>query len=269
MNKLNIIPFAKAHGNGNDTILFIKEDCPDFINNPDFIKKICQRRTGIGSDCVIILSNHQEYDFKMDYYNADGSWETFCVNGARCAVKYLNQKNFIRNATTFISGDGVHQAKIDHDIISIKMNPPTFISDKLKVKNFKGYIIDSGAQHFCIHIEKIELLNDIEKIGRKIRNSKEFMPKGVNVNFFEIQNTKLLNVYTYEKGVEKLMLSCGSGSVASAFYASKKFKIDSPIQAIGDGGKLIISFNEDWSDVWIKGDVVILFESKLKMNYYK
>ena len=56
LNNLNFIPFAKAHGNGNDAILFIKENCPKIITDSNFIKKICQRRTGIGSDCVIILS---------------------------------------------------------------------------------------------------------------------------------------------------------------------------------------------------------------------
>ena len=30
----------------------------------------------------------EDIDFKMDYYNNDGTWETMCANGARCAVLY-------------------------------------------------------------------------------------------------------------------------------------------------------------------------------------
>jgi len=266
LNSLNSIPFAKAHGNGNDTILFIQENCPKIITDSNFIKKICQRRTGIGSDCVIVLSKDQKYDFKMDYYNSDGSWETFCANGARCAVKYLHQKKIIGSSSTFISGDGIHQAKVDKDKISIKMKTPKIKSEELIVENFKGKIIDSGALHFCINVDNIRKLDDIEKIGSKIRNADIFMPKGVNVNFFAIKPQNLLQVLTYEKGVEKIMLSCGSGSVASAFLFFKKNKIKSPIQTISDGGKLIISFNEDWSDVWIKGNAKILFESYLEFN---
>lgn len=266
MNKLNSIPFAKAHGNGNDTILFIRENCSEIISNPGFIKKICKRRTGIGADCVIIISKTKKYDFKMDYYNSDGTWETFCANGARCAVKYLNKKKLIENSTTFIAGDGEHEAKININTISIKMRTPKLLSNEIKVNNFKGQLIDSGAQHFCIHVKDINKLDDIEKLGRKIRNSKIFMPKGVNVNFVEFKKTNLLNVCTYEKGVEKIMLSCGSGSIASAFYLSKNNIIDSPMESISDGGKLIISFNDTWSDVWIKGEAKILFESKFSIS---
>ena len=266
MNNGNLITFAKAHGSGNDTILFIKENCPEIITDSNFIKKICQRRTGIGSDCVIVLSKDSKYDFKMDYYNSDGSWETFCANGARCAVKYLNQKKIIGRSSTFISGDGIHRAKVEKDKISIKMQTPKIKSEELIIENFKGEIIDSGAMHFCIKVDNIKQLDDIEKIGRTIRDSEIFMPKGINVNFFEINKSKFLKVMTYEKGVERLMLSCGSGSVASAFSFFKKNKIKSPIQTISNGGKLLISFNEDWSDVWIKGDAKILFESDLNIN---
>ena len=268
MNNSNLIPFAKAHGNGNDTILFIKENCPDIIYNKKFIKKICQRRTGIGSDCVIILSKDKKYDFKMDYYNSDGSWETFCANGARCAVKFLNEKKIISNLTTFISGDGIHKAIIDNNNISIKMKSPIFISKKINIENYSGYVVDSGAKHFCIKVNKINNIKNIEEIGKRIRNSNYFSPIGVNVNFFEIQNSKLLKIYTYEKGVEKSMLSCGSGSVASVFYSNQKFKTKNPIDCISKGGKLTINYDNNWNDVWIKGDTIILYESEINLNFF-
>ena len=263
----NLIPFIKAHGNGNDVILLIKEKCPDFITRPEFIQNICKRRTGIGSDCVIILSKNSKYDFKMDYYNADGTWETFCANGARCAVKYLYQKEIIGKESNFLSGDGEHKAIIQNDNISIRMNKPKFKSEKLEVNNFQGYVIDSGAKHFCINLDKIMINNNLEKIGMEIRQSDIFMPKGINVNFFQILDNQTLKVYTYEKGVEKLMLSCGSGSAACAFFASKKYEMLNPIKTISEGGNLVISFNDDWSDVWIQGNSIILFESHINFEF--
>ena len=269
MNKSLTIPFVKAHGNGNDAIIFIKENCPSIIEDANFIKEVCKRKTGIGSDCIIVLSNVSNYDFKMDYYNSDGSWETFCANGARCAVQYLYQKNLIASRTQFLAGDGIHEAKIEKHKISLKIKSPQFISKKLKVKNYEGYLVDSGAIHFCIRVNNLEEIKDIEALGKNIRYSKEFMPKGVNVNFFEIINTDLIKVFTYEKGVEEMMLSCGSGSVASAFICSELIKIKDKINIINPGGKLMVSFNKEWSNVWLKGESEILFESELNINQYK
>ena len=263
----NLIPFIKAHGNGNDVILLIKEECPDFITRPKFIQNICKRRTGVGSDCVIILSKNSKHDFKMDYYNSDGTWETFCANGARCVVKYLYQKKMINKVSNFLSGDGEHKAIIENDEISIKMNTPKFKSEKLEVKNMQGYVIDSGAQHFCINLEQRIVIDELEKIGMEIRQSDLFKPKGINVNFFKILDDQTIEVHTYEKGVEKLMLSCGSGSVASAFYASHKYEMLNSIKTISEGGNLFISFNKDWSDVWIKGNATILFEAYLNFKF--
>ncbi len=205
----------------------------------------------------------------MDYYNSDGSWETFCANGARCAVKLLYKRNKIDKQSTFISGDGSHEAIIENNIISIKMQTPKFVSKKINIENYSGYVIDSGALHYCINIDKINLLDDLESIGRKIRNSDIFKPRGVNVNFFNNNNNNILDVCTYEKGVEKLMLSCGSGSLASAFYANKLFKLSNSIQCISKGGELKVSFDRNWKNVWIAGDTVILYESSINLNHFK
>ena len=88
-------------------ILFLENRCSDDIKNSTFIKNICNRRTGVGADCIIIISDCDDFDFKMDYYNSDGTWETFCANGARCAVKMLYEKKYIKEISSFVSGDGI------------------------------------------------------------------------------------------------------------------------------------------------------------------
>ena len=259
-----MIPFYKAHGTGNDTIIFLKEECPDIIYKPKFIEKICKRRTGIGADCVIIVSKNKKYDFKMDYYNSDGTWETFCANGARCVAKLLYNKNIVSKKTNFIAGDGPHTAIIKNNEILLKMKPPAIISEMITIDKYKGYLIDSGAKHFVIEVKDFNYKN-VETVGRTIRYSKYFKPKGVNVNFYEKKDNNNICVWTYEKGVEKLMLSCGSGSVASAYYAYKMNNIKSPVTCNVLGGVLTIQFNSDWDDVWIIGTATILFESEI--NY--
>ena len=65
---------------------------------------------------------------------------------------------------------------------------------------------------------------------------------------------------TYEKGVEEIMLSCGSGSVAAAFYAFSKDDIRSPLTIINQGGDMELEFNDDWSEVWLRSNPMIEFE---------
>ncbi len=257
------IPFTKAHGTGNDFIFFIKEECPDNIYSPDFIISICERRTGIGADGVIILSQIGTVDFKLDYYNSDGSWETFCANGSRCAVKLLNSKNIISKNSTFEAGDGLHEAEIDNTgMVWIKFKAPKYKSELLKICGFQGRYVDSGAKHFACPSEKLD--NEIvESFGPKIRYNKAFIPEGINVNFFKIESPQKLNVITYEKGIEKVMLSCGSGAVAAGYHAAQTNKMESPLSIKTPGGLLNLKFDEDWNDVWLGGPAVLLFESTI------
>ena len=204
----------------------------------------------------------------MDYYNSDGTWETFCANGARCAVKLLYEKKYINEKSSFVSGDGIHEAIIKDKQVSIKMKTPKFISDKIIIKGHEGYVVDSGAMHFCTRINKIYKMKNLEEIGKKIRNSKIFQPKGVNVNFFKKINDSTLEVITYEKGVERLMLSCGSGSLAALFYASKDFDFNYEVDCISEGGNLKISYDKDWKNVWISGETVLLFESVVNLKHF-
>ena len=82
--------FYKYQANGNDFVIFdIREEkvCFDKKN----ISSTCDRRFGIGADGIILFMDHPEYDFEINYFNADGS-SSYCGNGSRSAVhlaKYL------------------------------------------------------------------------------------------------------------------------------------------------------------------------------------
>ena len=87
-----LLPFTKAHGTGNHFVIIYLPECSEFDLNENLIQKLCDYNTGIGADGLITVSNHEKYDYKMDYYNNDGTWETICINGARCVGMLLNEK---------------------------------------------------------------------------------------------------------------------------------------------------------------------------------
>ena len=259
------IPFTKAHGTGNDFIIIYNNDIKNITLNKQIIKQLCDRNIGVGADGLIFISDSQKYDYKMDYYNNDGSFETFCANGARCATLFMHNNNLIDDISIFEAGDGIHKAKIkDSTLIQISMIPPKFISPKIKINGYWGRQVDSGALHFAVLEKNLEKIN-ITKEGFKIRSDIYFSPKGTNVNFFSIINENTLHVKTYEKGVEKYMLSCGSGSVASAYYASTFADLKNNLDVIVPGGKLIINYKNNWKDVLISGKAQLVFKSVISI----
>ena len=260
------IPFAKAHGTGNDFIILYSEDVFSININKNLIQQLCHRRTGIGADGLLLLSPNDTLDFKMDYYNNDGSWETMCANGARCAVLYMHRRGLIKNKTAFYAGDGPHDAEIKNkNHVQLRMKSPQYKTNIISVEGFEGCHVDSGARHFAVPVDNLSEMN-VYKSGRKIRYSNEFSPKGINVNFFTKSGPHSIHVETYEKGIEQMMLSCGSGSVAAAYHASQTLGLQNPIDVTVPGGKLKIEFDNDWGNVWLSGITILLFTSTIHLK---
>ena len=260
-----LLPFTKAHGTGNNFIILYLPECSTFDLNTSLIKKLCNMNTGIGADGLITIDNHEKYDYKMDYYNNDGTWETMCVNGARCVGIFLKQKKIINNSACFITGDGEHLIKIiDESNVALTIYPPEYTSDEIYVENLSGFSVNSGAKHFVVEINQDTNL-EWESIGRKIRYSKHF-PEGTNVNFVKRINDNTLQVITYEKGIEKIMQSCGSGSVAAAYHMQKKYNLSCNLNIMVNGGKLLIKTDEQWKNVWLEGEAKILFNSQINIE---
>ena len=263
-----LLPFTKAHGTGNSFIIIYLPDCPQLKINSDLIQSLCNFNIGIGVDGVLVLDNDDTYDFKMDYYNNDGSWETMCANGARCAGLFLYDKKIINKNAEFISGDGPHEIIIhDQKNVSLTIYPPKYTSEEIIIDNFSGFSINSGAKHFVVEVNQHENL-DWEAIGRKIRYADNFAPNGTNVNFVKKITSHELQVITYEKGIEKIMQSCGSGSVASAFHMQKKYNLNNNLTIRVLGGELYINANQSWDNVWLKGPAKLLFHSKINIGEY-
>jgi len=245
-----------------------ENECPDIIHNAEFIQHICHRRTGIGADAVLILSDVEGYDFKIDYYNSDGTWETFCANGSRCAALSIYTNKLCCKKMIFLAGDGQHEVEIiSEDYVKLKMTAPKYETELLTINGFKGRHVNSGAKHFTSPSENISP-EFMEEFAPPIRYSKEFMPNGINVNFFNVIDSHSMHVVTYEKGIEKVMLSCGSGSVASVYHSAQINHLESPVNVTVPGGELIVHFDNNWQNVWLEGPAVLLFSSEIEYNIH-
>ena len=255
------IKITKAHGTQNTFIIIYDNHHHSLIKSQ--IKKICHQ---FDTDGLLLVSDDQNYDYKMDYFNNDGSWETMCANGARCVALFMWEKRKCTKNIKFIAGDGYHKIKIlNSKLISLSMKKPLFKTDEICPHGYKGQFIDSGAKHFVTMVNDIKN-EHIKSEGQKIRYNKIFSPDGVNINFMQLINEHHIKVWTYEKGIEDMVMSCGSGSVAAAFYGYKKQKLSSPIKITVPGGELSLTFTKKWDNVWLTGPAVIIDEYSIEIK---
>ncbi len=115
------VPFYKYHGAGNDFVIIDRSEVP-FELNAKQINQICERRYGVGADGLMFYDRHNELDFKMTYFNSDGSESSFCGNGARCIVQFGMDNKGLSDAITFDFNGTPLGAKRKDRLIEINMS---------------------------------------------------------------------------------------------------------------------------------------------------
>ncbi|MCG1037169.1 diaminopimelate epimerase [Polaribacter sargassicola] len=255
------ITFYKYQGTGNDFVMIDNRTKIFPKENTDIISYLADRHFGIGADGVILIENDDDYDFKMIYFNADGS-QTFCGNGGRCAVAFAKQLKIIDTKTNFIAVDGPHFAEIENGIVSLKMIDVNDI--EVKENSVFAY---TGTQH---HVELVDNLDNfpVYKKGKEIRYS--YSDPGSNVNFAQQIDSNTFRVRTYEKGVEDETLACGTGVTAVAIAMHKTKKTTSNLIALPvEGGNLEVSFTEEngvYTNVFLKGPAKFVFNGEISVD---
>ncbi len=268
------ISFTKMSGAGNDFIIIDDDDNPEFLFSEKTIQKLCDRHNGIGADGVILISSSEQYDFVMNYYNADGSTGSLCGNGARCAVKFaFNTKRIKDNSARFLSNNSEYCGKILEDgTIRINLNPPYDLRINIQLKaagkDIAAHFINTGSPHVVIKVEELDNI-PIETIGKEIRYLPEFVPGGTNVNFVKIEKEEI-HIRTYERGVERETLACGTGSVAAAIICHETDGIKTPVTILPRSkDKLFVNFdvrNDEFSNVSLTGPVKEVFKGQFQIN---
>jgi len=283
------ILFSKMSGAGNDFIIFDKDSNPDLVLFNNNIAKLCDRHYGIGADGVITIAGSKNYDFVMEYFNADGSTGSLCGNGARCAIDFAAKKFSLKKKVRFLSNGVEYSGEIlEENKVRFFFNSPGGLKTDLKIKAggqlISADFINTGSPHIVIDIQEISKdplkprsrYTDIKEVpvfslGKEIRYLSEFAPGGTNVNFINLNDRKL-EIRTYERGVENETLSCGTGSAASALVAFFKRKVKPPvILAAAGGDELIVDFkfvDKKIKELSLTGPVVNTFTGEFSLNKY-
>lgn len=256
--------FYKYQGTGNDFILFDNRNNEIKTLSIETIKKLCNRKFGIGADGVMLLNLIPDFDFEMVYYNADGKPSTMCGNGGRCLVRFAKDLGIRKENYHFLAVDGPHEATIDlDDIIRLKMQ------DVKDVDAHGNYaILDTGSPHYIKYSTDVRDIDVVHK-GREIRYSSEFEKDGINVNFVESTGEYSIYVRTYERGVEDETLSCGTGVTAAALMSAHHERGFNQIEVKTNGGHLSVEYNktgdESFTEIYLCGPATFVYKGVINI----
>ncbi|MDF2948344.1 MAG: diaminopimelate epimerase [Sedimentibacter sp.] len=269
--------FTKMQGAGNDFIIINNMELKIPVEKLSAIaKKLCQRKVSIGADGFMVVDFPEgDADFKMRFYNQDGSIGEMCGNGARCISRYAFLNKIAKQKMKFETGAGIVSAEVlEKRLVKVLLNKPEIIKldNDIEIDNKKyecSYIElgNPGLPHAVVKydLQKSED-SEVFEVGRKIRFYEGF-PKGANVNFFEVVDDNTAIVKTYERGVEGITLACGTGSASVAVALMLKgYLKGNKAKIIVPGGELFIEIERIDNNVeklYLIGDTNIVAIGKV------
>lgn len=249
--------FTKMHGAGNDFI--IVDNTEGKIPAGGYSKlaaTLCRRRFSVGADGLMIAEKAENGgDFKMVFYNSDGSPGEMCGNGARCIAKYGYDHGLCGEVMEIEASAGtVCGKRIDDKYYSIRLNDITEMDLNRKLKAL-------GKEYMCAYVELgnpgiphvvLEMggLSDstpesMRELGSALRRE-DSLRKGANINFWEILGRDRIFVRTFERGVEDFTYACGTGT-GSAVAVLTELGIVSgrSVEAVVAGGVLTVDVEKE------------------------
>lgn len=252
------IRFEKYQGTGNDFIVIDnRSGIADGLSSRQ-ITQLCHRKFGIGSDGLMLISAAEQADFIMEFYNPDGS-QSLCGNGSRCAVVFARSIGIAGDAGTFVTTDGRHDYRF-----SEKEGPAVSLLPADRPVSAAGHLfINTGSPHLIVQVADVDAV-DVDREGKHLRHLPEFEPMGgTNVNFAAPMGGGTLGVRTFERGVERETLSCGTGVTAAALACAPEGAGPHCTEVHTHGGVLRVRFRkteQGFDDIWLSGPAEKVFE---------
>ena len=226
-------------------------------------KELCARA---GADGFMAVDHSEKADFKLHFYNSDGSRGEMCGNGSRCICRFAFDHGIAGENMVVETDAGLVSGKrLSESQYLVKLNNPGIVD--LKRKGDIAYIElgTPGVPHAVAELPDLnwEMAEDLREQGKALRYDPAF-PKGANVNFFTWISKDTVRVMTYERGVEDYTLACGTGCGSTAVTLWLRGQLPGGrLTAENKGGTLTLNVEGDngvVSALYLEGPTEILKE---------
>lgn len=260
--------FHKGHGTKNDFII-LDDSYGMHEMHPDFIRAVCDRRSGIGADGVIRVvrsGSIREWDgdphmWFMDYYNADGSTAEMCGNGLRVFARHLINEQLVDTGSFDVATRaGIKHVEVAmHALISTDIGRALVTDEDVTVSldgdEWSATKVDVGNPHAVVFLDDDAVLEDLDLLRVPTWAPREAYPNGVNIEFVRIDGPGALSMRVHERGVGETM-SCGTGVVATAAAYRDRTGHEGRVVVTVPGGELSVDFTGD--EARLTGPAVIV-----------
>jgi diaminopimelate epimerase len=269
------LDFTKMHGLGNDFIVFDAEHA-DSVPPPEALRRLSDRRTGIGFDQALVLEPPRRAGTDVYYriFNADGSEVEQCGNGARCIARLVGSRRHagLERPLLMDSPGGVVQARLRPDgLVSVAMGVPDFDPASLPFEAREPraiyhldttagpveiYAVSVGNPHAVIRVRDVGNA-PVDTVGPAVENHPRF-PRRVNVGFLEIVTPDHVRLRVYERGVGET-LACGTGACAAVVAGRRHGPLAEDVAVDVPGGRLHVRWPGPGEQVWLTGPAETAF----------
>ncbi len=279
-----MIPFAKYHALRNSFIVI------DRIYRRGRLKRfglmaraICDVEKGVGADGLLVLSGSQQ-SYRVDIYNADGSWAEKSGNGVRIAAMHLKNRGRVNGRRCRLrTGAGVsdilfYRGGIRKRVLSASLGEPIFDAGRIPVDFWEKYFMDQrierygthytvsavsvGNPHLILHCDNFNF--DWKTVGKMLETDRLF-PKRINVGFVHVIDRGLIEVRDWERGVGATQ-SSGTGAAAAVAVSAALKMTEREVEVRTPAGTLAVKWDPGSDQISIKGPVSYIGEG---MYYYR
>ena len=253
--------FWKMNGAGNDFVIL--NNLEERLSPEDFprlARVLCERHLSIGADGLMIVDAPTAGgDFRMWFYNSDGSQGEMCGNGARCICRYGYENGLAGARQTVETTAGtVTGERIDARRYRVRLNDPTTVDlDRVAEIGGRGWpcayveLGNPGLPHAVVEYPGLRDADEqqLRELGRALRWYEGF-PKGANVNFYDFTAPDTVYERTFERGVEDFTYACGTGTASVAAVLSLRGRLSGDtLRADMKGGTLRIDVARDGGNI--------------------
>ena len=283
------IPFIKGHGCLNTFIVF------DLINSPqyytdNFINHAHRALLEQKCDDALILLPTKKTDnvsipaAHMEVLEPDGSFASFCGNGARVVTAYFEQvygpgnyslhsRETVRATTAHDNGSysismgktmfnaNLSEFVVDSNNVFRSTNDVLWHTVFCELPEVLWYFTQTGEPHLVTFDEITD--EQLSTLGLTLNSNiyRTLFPLGININAVTVNDHSSIQVRTFERGVNRITMACGTGSTSCAVLAhTLGLTKNSQIKARNNGGTMIITYDSPSNESIMYGPATLEFK---------
>ena len=263
--------FWKMNGAGNDFVVLnnLEEHLPAECF-PQVARTLCERHL------MVVDAPTQGGDYKMLFFNSDGSVGEMCGNGARCICRYGYENGLAGEVQTVETTAGIVTGhRVTERLYRVRLNDPSTVKLDYPVE-VDGVTYDCayvelgnpGLPHAAVPYPDLKNTdwNELRELGRKLRWHPAF-PKGANVNFYEPTGADTVYERTFERGVEDFTYACGTGTGSVVTVLTLQGKVSGKnVKVDMAGGQLLIDVEREdgrVTDLFLTGPTNIVCKGEV------